>query len=179
MGKRHLFAIIVIILTFFIGIFTYNILPEQIASHWNANGEVDGYMNKFAGLFLLPIFTTIIFLLLIFLPKIDPIRKDAQGFRKEYDTFVFVFTLYMLVIYIFTILWNLGIKFEMGKFILITIALLFFYLAKLIEKSKRNWFIGIRTPWTLSSDKVWEKTHEKGGIIFRFMSLLFLIYYLS
>jgi len=53
-------------------------------------------------------------------------------------------------------------------------AALFYYCGILVENAKRNWFIGIRTPWTLSNEKVWEKTHKLGGKLFKAAAIIIL-----
>ena len=83
--------------------------------------------------------------------------------------------IFFFYIYILTILYNLGINFNMTYAILPVIAILFYLISVLLEKSKRNWFIGIKTPWTLSSDKVWDKTHKLGAKLFRLIAAFVLI----
>ena len=60
----------------------------------------------------------------------------------------------------------------MGRFIVPAIAILFFFIGILVENAKRNWFIGIRTPWTLSSAKVWDRTHKRGGRLFKIAAVI-------
>jgi uncharacterized membrane protein len=161
---------------FFISIYFYfHISSNLIVSHWNAQGQADGSMSKFWGLFLLPVATFAIALLLFFIPKIDPLKKNVRKFRNYYDGFILIFVLFMLLLQIQVILWNIGIQISMNLFMPIAFAILFFYTGILLEHSKRNWFIGIRTPWTLSSDKIWDKTHKLGGRLFKISALISLI----
>ncbi len=166
-------AIIILLLTsFLIGIYLYPQMPDTIASHWNARGEADGYMGKFWALFLIPIIATIILPLLIFIPRLDPLKANIAKFRKEYDRFIFMITFFLFYLYILTLLWNLNIRFNLIQALAPAFSVLFYYTGILIEKTKRNWFIGIRTPWTLSSDRVWEKTHKLGGKLFRIAGII-------
>ena len=142
-------------------------MPEKIASHWNAQGQVDGYMSKFWGLFLMPLLSMILFLLFIAIPKIDPLKHNIEKFRKYYDGFVVLIIVYLFYVYLLTIFWNIGIRFSMVQPLAPAMGILFYYIGILTENAKRNWFIGIRTPWTLSSEKVWEKTHKIGGKLFK------------
>ncbi|MBU2634467.1 MAG: DUF1648 domain-containing protein, partial [Nanoarchaeota archaeon] len=160
MKKTTILALIIIILSFLISIYFYPQLPDQMASHWNSKGEVDDYMSKFWGSFLMPIVSLGILLLFIFIPKIDPLKKNIQAFRKYYDMFIIIMILFLFYIHILTLLWSLNIKYNMTQMLIPAIAILFYYISILMKNSKRNWFIGIRTPWTLSNDKVWEKTHK-------------------
>lgn len=171
--KKIDIAIIVVIATSFItAIISYPYLPEKLASHWNSQGEVNGYMSKFWGLFIIPFTMLILSLLFITIPKIDPLKENIEKFRKYYDTFILLFLIYMLAIYFETILWNFGFKINFNVTIPISISILFFYIGILLENAKRNWFIGIRTPWTLSNEKVWDKTHKIGGKLFKACAII-------
>lgn len=172
MKKINWITITVIILSFLIGIISYSYLPNQIASHWGANGEVNGYMNKFWGVFLLPLISIALFLLFSFLPKIDPFKKNYEKFRGYYDSFILIIILFMFFILLLTIFWNLGIVFNMNTAIIPALGFLFIYIGIVFKNTKRNWFFGIRTAWTLSSDRVWKKTHELGSKLFIISGLI-------
>ncbi len=160
-----------VLISFVIGIYFYPQMPSQMASHWNAQGEVDGYMSKFLGLFLMPFINIGLALLFIIIPKIDPLKENIEKFRKYYNWFVILFFVFMLSLYIQTILWNLGIEISPNIFLPISLGLLFFYTGVLCENTKKNWFIGIRTPWTLSSERVWERTNKLGGKLFKIIGV--------
>jgi len=168
------FLWLIIILSFVIAIYFYPQMPDEMASHWNAEGEVDGYMSKFWGLFLMPLVSVILLVLFLFIPKIDPLKDNYAKFRKYYDGFIVIMILFFFYIYLLTISWNFNFKFNMTVMILPAIAALFFYLGVLMQNSKRNWFVGIRTPWTLSSDVVWNKTHRLGGLLFKVLAVVFI-----
>lgn len=167
MKKAYLIIITTIILFFAIGIYFYPQLPDRLASHWNAEGLVDGHMTKFWGLFLMPMIALAAFLLFIALPKIDPLKENIEKFRKQYDTFIIMFVLFLFYLYILTLLFNLGFYFNIVLMTVPAFSALFYYIGIMMESAKRNWFIGIRTPWTLSSDKVWKKTHKLGSKLFK------------
>jgi len=158
---------IVLGLGFLVSLIIYPMLPDPVASHWGATGEVNGYMSSFWGAFLVPLMTLGLFLLFMAIPNIDPLRANIATFRETYNTFILLFILYMYYIQALTLAWNLGYdNFDMGQAIMPAIGLLFIFLGVLIRKAKRNFFIGIRTPWTLSSDTVWAKTHALGSKMF-------------
>lgn len=164
--------LLIIFLSFLIGIYFYPRMPEMMASHWNSQGQVDGYISRFWGLFLMPLISFGLLLLLLFVPKLDPLKTNVKKFRKYYDFFILILILFLFYLYFLTVLWNLGIRFDMNLVLPPAFGALFFYIGILIEKAKRNWFIGIRTPWTLSSDEVWRKTHKIGGKMFKTAGLL-------
>jgi uncharacterized membrane protein len=166
--KRTLFiALALIAATVIAGIYLYPKAPQEMASHWNAAGQVDGYMTKFWGLFLMPMISLAMLLLFVLIPKIDPLKENIGKFRRYFDSFIVLIIAFMVYIHALTLFWNFGFRFNMGQMMIPAMGILFYYCGVLIEKSKRNWLIGIRTPWTLSSDSVWDKTHKLGGKLFK------------
>jgi uncharacterized membrane protein len=172
MRKSEIIILAIILLSFIIGIAVYPYVPAKLASHWNSQGLVDGYMPRSWAIFIMPILSIVIFLLFVLIPKIDPLKANIEKFRKYYDIFIVMIALFLLYIYLLTIFWNLGIRFDMIRLMMPALGLLFFYAGVLISNSKRNWSIGIRTPWTLSSEKVWTKTHQVGGKLFKIAGLI-------
>jgi uncharacterized membrane protein len=170
--RKDLLAVGIIFLTFAIGIYFYSQLPEMIASHWDAQGKVNGYMPKSWGLSMVPLISIILFLFFILIPRIDPLKKNIKKFRKYFDNFVLLILGLMLYLQIITILWNIGFMFDIIKLMSPALAVVFYYCGVLLENAKRNWFIGIRTPWTLSSEKVWEKTNRLGGKMFKIVGIV-------
>ncbi len=150
-------------------------MSEKMASHWNIQGEVNGYMSKFWGLFLMPIISIGLLILFILIPKIDPLKANINKFRKYFDGFIVLIMIFLFYIYLLTLFWNLGFRFDMGRLMVPALGILFYYCGILVENAKRNWFIGIRTPWTLSNEKVWEKTHKIGGKLFKIAGLIALL----
>jgi uncharacterized membrane protein len=123
-------------------------------------------MSKFWGLFLIPIIMTGFVALLAFLPRIDPHKKNYEKFRDYYDGFILLFALFLLAIQIQIILWSIGYQISPNLTFPLLIGVLFIYIGFLLGHAEQNWFVGIRTPWTLSSKTVWKKTHEIGGKLF-------------
>ena len=160
-------ALTMIALAFLAGAVLWDQLPDQMASHWNANDQVDGYMSKFWGVFLLPLMTLGMFALFMAVPNIDPLKANIAQFRETFNVFILVFIAFMLYLYGLTLAWNLGYQdFNMSAAMLPFMGVLFIATGYMLRKAKRNFFIGIRTPWTLSSDTVWDKTHQLGSILF-------------
>jgi uncharacterized membrane protein len=159
-------SISLVALALIAGILLFNRLPDPMPSHWNAAGQVDGYMSKFWGVFMMPLMTIGIMGLFLLIPQIDPLKANIAQFRGVFNWFIVAFTAYMLFIYALTIAAALGYQFNMTSLILPTVGLLLVGLGFMMKKAKRNFFIGIRTPWTLSNDVVWEKTHRLGGNLF-------------
>lgn len=165
--KSEILIVGIVLLSFAIGVYYYPQMPEQMASHWNAKGQVDGYLSRFWGVFLIPIVLVGLALLFMAIPRIDPLRENIEKFRRYYDGFVILFMLFMVFIFFQAILWSIGIKISPNTYVPIAAGLLFVGAGILVENTKRNYFVGIRTPWTLSSDEVWDKTHRVGGKLFK------------
>ena len=149
------------------GLLLWNRLPDPMASHWNVNDQVDGYTPKFWGVFMLPLMTLGMLVLFLLIPTIDPLKANIAQFRQAFNLFITLIVAFMLYIYILSLRWNLGYTdFGMGQAMLPAMGVLFFFIGFLLRQAKRNFFIGIRTPWTLSSDRVWDETHRLGSILF-------------
>jgi uncharacterized membrane protein len=170
--KTTIYILLLITVSVLLGIVLYPKIPNQMASHWNAEGKVDGYMPKFWGLFLMPLISFAILILFNIFPKIDPLRKNIEKFRVYFNNFIALIILFLLYIHSLTIFWSLGFQFNMTIAILPAMAILFYFMGTLLEHAKRNWFIGIRTPWTLSNDNAWDKTNKLGAKLFRISGII-------
>ncbi len=171
MKKSSVIILLIILASFIIAVYFYPQMPDEMASHWSIKGEPDGYMLKFWGLFLMPIISLGLFLLFLLIPRIDPLKANIKKFRKYFDGFMVLITIFLFYIYLLGIAWNLGKRFNMSQMITPALGIIFYYCGVLTENAKRNWFIGIRTPWTLSSESVWNKTHKTGGKLFKIAGL--------
>ena len=169
-------VLILIIAATLAGILLWNQLPEQMASHWNENDQVDGYMSRFWGVFMMPLVTLGMFALFLVIPNIDPLKANIAQFRETFNLFITFMVGFMVYVHALTLRWNLGYTDTgIGKAMLPAMGLLFIIIGSLLRKAKRNFFIGIRTPWTLSSDTVWDKTHQLGSILFMISGVLAVI----
>ena len=145
----------------------YPRLPEMAASHWNTAGQVDGYMPRFWAAFLMPLVSVGLLLLFLVIPSIDPLKANIVKFRSYFNGFIALIIVFMLFIHGVTLAWNLGYdQFNIGNAIIPAVGLIFVFAGVMMMKAKRNFFIGIRTPWTLSNDIVWDETHKLGGKMF-------------
>ena len=161
-----------ILASFVLGAYLYPIMPERMASHWDASGSVNGYMSKLWGLFLMPVISTVLFLAFLVIPRVDPLKENIVKFRAYFDLFILLLFGFLFYIYVLSILWNLGYRFNIIQLMAPAIGLLIFYVGVLTENAKQNWFIGVRTPWTLSSVRVWNKTNRLAGKLFKAAGIL-------
>jgi uncharacterized membrane protein len=158
------------------GVFLWKQLPDPMASHWDVNDQVNGYMSRFWGVFMMPLVLLGMFLIFLVIPQIDPLKANIAQFRGPFNLFIAFMVGFMAFVHVLTLLWNLGYtSFGIGDAILPAMGLLFIVVGSLLRKAKRNFFIGIRTPWTLSSDYVWDKTHKLGSVLFMLSGVLAVI----
>ena len=178
MSTRNTIFATIFLITFAVAfsISVYDRLPEQMASHWNTANQVDGYVSRFWGAFLMPVVSAAMLLLFLVIPVIDPLKANIAKFREYFNTFVMLIVAFMVYMHILTMIWNLGYdQFNMGTAMLPALGLLFVFAGIMMRKAKRNFFIGIRTPWTLSSDRVWDETHRLGAVLFIISGILSLL----
>lgn len=155
------------------GLALWNQLPDPMASHWDINDQVNGYMSKFWGVFMVPLITLGMFVLFLVIPNIDPLKANIAQFRDAFNLFIVLIVAFMLYVYALSLRWNLGYTdFGMSRAMLPAMGLLFFFIGYMLRQAKRNFFIGIRTPWTLSSDTVWNETHRLGSVLFMISGVL-------
>ena len=166
---------LVILITIFASAYFYDKLPDQVVTHWNASGEPDDWGSKDFITFFIPGLLVGMYLLFQWLPKLDPKKANYAKFFNIYKIFQFVIIAFLSFMYFITTLYNIGWKIDIGATISIVVGLMMVIFGSNMKKIKTNWFIGIRTPWTLSSEVVWKKTHEFAAKIFVFGGLLFII----
>ena len=162
-------------LSLLITLFFYDSMPENLAIHWNIAGNADGFGPKGIFAFVLPALAFIVPILMLFIPRLDPLRANIEKFRTSYDLFCIAITAFLVYINAISIYYNLGNAFSFTQFMAPAFGVLIFATGHMVGVAERNWFIGIRTPWTLSSEKVWKKTHKLGGKLFKAAGVITLI----
>lgn len=175
-GKFFYGAVALAILSVVVGYYFYPQLPTTIPVHWNMAGEVDRYATKEEGLMIMPIVSLIMILLFFWFPKADPNRENVKFNQPYYEKTVFAITLFLFVIYCATIAVPLGYNVDIGKFVTIGIGVLFIFLGNQLQTIKPNWFFGIRTPWTISNDAIWQKTHRIGARLFNAFGIVLILF---
>jgi uncharacterized membrane protein len=170
-----LIPLIIVGKMFILGAYFYNDLPRQVASHWNINGEADGYTDKPAGVFFIPVLSAILLGFLYIVPKLDPKYKNIQKFENYFDGFIIVMMTFMAYLFGMFLAWNLDYKFNFSSTIIPGFAALIFYIGLMFSKTDQNWSIGIRTPWTLANKEVWAKTHKLAAKLFYSAAIISLV----
>src|SRR3989344_1179916 len=173
--KSEILLIVLVLAAWVTGFYFYSIFPEQVPVRWNYAGQVDRLGSRLEGAFILPIVVTAMYLLFWLIPLIDPKKEKYQEFIKVYNLFRYLLIIIMWLIYLITSLSALGYNIKVEIWVPLIIGLLFILLGNYMGKIKPNWFMGIRTPWTLSNDEVWSKTHRLGGKMFMLMGLFLIL----
>lgn len=150
----------------------YTQIEGDIAIHFNAEGEPDNIVDKLQGLLILPVVSAGIFALIRYLPKIDPLQENVKEFEPALKGLTAFLIGFMAYIQALIVIWNLGYVFDISKAIAPAVAATYYAIGVMMQKTERNWFIGLRTPWTLSSDEIWRKTHERCGPLFKFCAVI-------
>ncbi|HSV94753.1 MAG TPA: SdpI family protein [Spirochaetia bacterium] len=156
----------------FLAVVLYGAMPSRMVTHWGIDGLPNGWMDKFWGLAIYPLIN--LFLLLVYygVPVLEPKKKNLAAFRKDYDRLMMWIFGVLNYIFILSFVYNLGVVFDMGRMVIPALGLLYVAIGMILPRSKQNFMVGIRTPWSLASEKVWQKTHFFGGRLFVFAGLV-------
>jgi len=174
MNTTHRFGIatVLVAVSALVSVLAAPSLPDTVVTHWNAAGEPDGTMAKTAALALIPGLSALLVALLAVLPRLDPLGENVADFRTYYDWFAVLFAAFMTALHGGIVAFNLGYEFDFTLLVLAAVAGLFYYVGVLLTHAEQNWFVGIRTPWTLSDETVWERTHALGGRLFKLTAVV-------
>lgn len=140
--------------------------PDRIPVHWGITGEVDRYGGKAEGLLLLPSMAVLLYLVLLFAPRLDPGRLNYPGFAGAYTVIRTAVIALLAVIDAVVLLSARGVAIDMNRFIGLAVGAMFLVMGNVMGKLRPNWFFGVRTPWTLSSKRSWTHTHRLAGWVF-------------
>ncbi|RKF45648.1 hypothetical protein BCY92_13970 [Bacillus wiedmannii] len=173
--KKHIFPLLLIALTIIAWCIAWPHLPGEVPSHINVSGKVDGYMSK-VGMMVLDItIMFFIYVLAIFLPKLDPKYANYGKFSKAYTMMNGAILLFLFANNMMALANALGYNIPIGIVMNIMIGILFIVLGNYMQQCKPNFFMGIKTPWTLSSEEVWRKTHRLGSKIMMIGGIVIMI----
>lgn len=148
---------------FLLAAVTWPVAPEQIPTHWGMDGKVDGFGNRLEGLFLLPLVALGLYLALLIVPRIDPRREAYPLFAGSYTVLRFAILAVMTAMYGLVHLAIRGYEVEMNRVVPLSLGALFLVIGSQMGRLRPNWFVGARTPWTLSSQVSWERTNRLAG----------------
>ena len=157
--KKEWYMIILLLAPFVASLILWNKMPDIVPIHFNAAGEADDFGPKWINAFLLPgiAFATYLFLLII--PAIDP-KKRIENTQKPIAAIRIVISLFLIGVYALVMMKSFDLEADIGQFVLVSTGILIAITGNYMNSIKPNYFIGIRTPWTLEDPEVWKKTHR-------------------
>jgi uncharacterized membrane protein len=171
-------ALLIIVVQILVSAGTYPFLPPMVPSHFDASGQVNGYLPKLVNAILLPGISLMLFLILRFATQVGPnlgYRNQRRANTQVVNLILVGILLFMLVIQLLTTAYALGARVDISLVVCLAVSVLFIFLGNYLGKLRRNFWAGIRTPWTLASDIVWERTHRLGGWLFVLVGFIGLI----
>lgn len=145
--------------------FVYPHLPEQVPSHWNLKGEVDSYTTRAPGAFAMPLLAIVLYLSMILMSVVDPRRENYVRFKSAYRLMRWSLVLFLGGLYVLTMLFSLGYDVNISLIVKAGVAVLLTVIGNFMGQFRHNYFVGIKTPWTLANEEVWHQTHRFGGRI--------------
>ena len=164
--RADIISTLFIIATLVVAAILYPSLPEMIPTHWNAQGEIDGYMKKPGGVLMMPAMALTTFIIMKIIPVISPKGFRTDKFSDVIGVLQVTLVGFMSIVAILVLLEAHGLNVLINEVIIAGVGLLFVVIGNYLGKVRKNFFIGIRTPWTLASDEVWNRTHRMGGKLF-------------
>ena len=153
----------------------FAVLPDTVPIHWGFNGQANSYGPKWMGTFLCPLISVGLYVLIRALMAAGPRlggREHAAANLQIGKLILASVMLFMLIIQLATIAQASDVSFNMSMVLMLAISVLFIFLGNYTGKMRRSFWMGIRTPWTLTSSVVWERTHRLGGWLFVAVGLL-------
>ena len=172
--KNEWFSWVTLVIATVVGWWAYPNLPERVPSHWGVTGQVDGWTTPLGHALGVPAMMLGMYLLFLLIPIFEPRRKHFQeslGFYQMIRNFMMAFLLFLFLIT--TWIGVSGQTWRIDFIVPIAVGVMFILIGNYLHQVKSNFFMGIRTPWALSSESNWKKTHHLGGYMFVIGGLLF------
>lgn len=173
--KTEVVPLLLLLAAWALGYYLYQRFPDQVVSHWNFYGQPDRYSGKAGVAFGMPGLLAGMYLLFTFLPLVDPKIERYTQFARIYRMFRAGILLLLLWVFLAGGLYNLGYPIKVQYAVAWPVGLLLVFLGNYLGKVKPNWFLGIRTPWTLSSENVWNKSNRFGGRVLVLFGLMVIL----
>ncbi|MFR2610600.1 SdpI family protein [Anaerococcus obesiensis] len=172
--KESVISVIISILLFaLVNLLFYKKMPETLPTHWGFNNKIDGYSSKFTTLITTPLLLIFLNIFSCFMLDNDPKNKDKNNFVITIGKATI--PLVMLITFVISVFYGLGKKINVMVIIYIFVGFLLILIGNYLPKSKRNYTVGIKLPWTLNSDENWNKTHRLAGYFFILGGIFFLL----
>lgn len=158
-----------------VGVWLYPHLPARVPDHWDLAGHVDGWTSRWWAVATPVLVLLGLMLLTWLLPVISPRRFEITPFARVYTGLMLVIEGVIVVISVCVLLAGAGYAVPMQTVVVLAVGALLLILGNYMGKLRKNFFIGIRTPWTLASDAVWERTHRLGGWVLMLAGVVYIV----
>ncbi|MGE5416283.1 MAG: SdpI family protein [Acidobacteriota bacterium] len=155
-----------------LSIMLYPHLPAKVPVHWNIHGQIDRYTTKQIGTFMMLGVTAGMYLMFLLLPLIDPKRENYARFAGAYRLFRWVFVIFMGSMHVAILMVALGYHLDISILVKAGVSILFLVIGNFMGQIRYNYFVGVKTPWTLSNEDVWQQTHRFAAKIWVICSLV-------
>ena len=143
----------------------YGRIPEHVPVHWGLDGDVDRYGSRAEGALLMPFLMLGTWALMKVLPTIDPRRENYTKFAGTYELFVNAVLTTLALMHVALVGAALGWPISIARVVPALVGTLFVILGNALPRARPNWWFGIRTPWTLTNERVWTRTHRVAGYL--------------
>jgi uncharacterized membrane protein len=157
-GDAPLLAILSADLAF--GLWALPRLPERLPTHWNLAGEADAFGTAWPHAIVPPLVGLSCWAMVLLFPLVDPLRRNYARFPGTLKLVRWLLPLMSVAVHLAVTLAGLGLPLDHGATVRAIVAAFFVVLGNSMGKLRHNWFVGIRTPWTLASEEVWTRTHR-------------------
>ena len=161
--RSRWWGLVIFALAVAVSMWAYPHLPPRVVTHWDFHGNPNGYSSRGWAVALVPMMLLFMTGLFNVLPRLDPRGQNYAKFQNTYWLIVNGILVFLGLVHVVAIAAALGYPVRMERVIPVGVGLMFVFLGNYLTRVEPNWFVGIRTPWTLSSDTVWRKTHRTGG----------------
>jgi uncharacterized membrane protein len=164
--RREAPLLAVVVLTFVSSALAWGSAPDRLPVHWNAAGEVDRFGSRAEALLTAPITALFVYVLTLLVPRVDPGRANYENFARAYTGIRFAILAFLLAVHGLLIAPVYAVSVDVVRMLPLAIGVLLAGMGGFMGKVRPNWFFGIRTPWTLSSKRAWDRTHRVAGFLY-------------
>jgi uncharacterized membrane protein len=157
-------SVVAFVLATGFSVWAYPRLPDQVATHWGIDGEANGWSGPLTAVLMVPLIVLAVASLMLAVPRIDPRRESYEQHGKTYWWVTNLVLCFLVAVHVLVLGEGLGWQLPIARLVPVSVGLLLVLVGNVLPRLRPNWFMGIRTPWTLSSDDVWRRTHRLGGV---------------
>jgi len=172
---RKWYPVLLVAIATIASIVVYPRLPDRVPTHFDIRGNPNAYGPRWVPTVIVPVMILALWGLLRGLPKIDPRRANYAKMQDTYDLVVNLILTMVTTLHVLLLAGTMGSRVPFIRLMPAVVGVFFVAIGNLLPRAKPNWWFGIRTPWTLSNDRVWERTHRVGGYVMTLIGVLAIV----